>query len=1335
MARTRTNYAILIIIIMLINALASLIYVPISQNSFVHTIDQERSPKIEPTLHSDDTLKDPTSVTEDQGEIPTRGQDKQDKVRSFELNYDSNVIKLKQDRSKVGIKFQLQKNLTVVDAKLKITSLPSFDYQTWDDLNVITDHKNDKTSGSPAIALDTTDVLHMVWTDTGEIETNDNDRDIIYAKNRITTWLPFTEVSVDEPEIPSPSSAPDIFIDSSDNIHMVWTDKLNISNNGNDYDIFYRNLKHFGNESSWKGPFIISDETGAGKSTNPKVVVNHSGDVFVVWQDNENNLTNNSDFDILCKVWHEANQTWSNTMIISDDINNGESVDPNVTVDGDNVYVVWSDDGNISDSGNDKDIILRIWNGMTWDAPIVISNHTKDQISTKPTIDARNDVVYIAWEETGDIDNSGSDKDIVIRKLSNSVWSDHMVISDDSNDGESTNPNLLIDSKMNVHLVWSDDGELTPGDFDNDIIYRRLDHITDKWSNYIMISDHPTNGNSIDPKISVNNDERVEIVWVDYGNIDMSDIDPDIINRSSKFIYPRNLKMKVSSDSSNLTFDENHTLLQPGNLKDQIVIDGDWLVDELNRHIYEMSNPLEDHYLIFASETNSSIKIVDLETTLTATPSIPTDLYISNEEIAHVIDHNPVFGWDFFDNDSYDQGGFEIQVASQPGLVDMWSYGPISTNIQNIQYKGNPLLDNHTYYFRVSVKDKLGAWSRWSAYESFTMNALPEIISLTPVSGTADDFIDIEWSGSDGNGDALLYSIEAYYNGDWHKLLSRSRETKYRLDTSNIPAEKSVDLRGKCYDGFEDSEGWYNEGGTIIIIHNHQPWIIIITPPIYNAIANDSYNIQWNSYDADPDDKHMINLYYDTDKDYENKTEIVLDLPDNGSYLWDCSEVLPGQYYICVEISDNKSYNYGYSDGNVTIDHTQDTRPPRVIETEPGANSKNVSVYQEIRVKFSKPMDTSTLISENFFVKDSLERIIDGNLRHTEQEIIFVPKHLDYSHIYSVSVKASVRDISGSFLDGNNDHLLQGSPEDDHTWSFTTIPWGGDVSPPYILSVIPEDLEIDISVRPIITVIFSEDIHWDNKTRSSVFIINTKGNFVDADVYFISSRNELQINFDNDLEFNKKYTILITSELRDLVGHGLDGNKNGISEASPVDDYSWSFSTQKTITPGNGENAENDSTILDTYSICIIITVIILIVMILVIKRQFKRGKFIINDIFVIYNDGRVLAHQSFESRSNLDESAMGGMLTAIQNFVSESFQDHEDEQLKEIKYGGFRILLVHGKNIYLAIICTGDFSARTLLRDMQKLESVIELKFGKALDKWNGDMKKVKAIGELIKF
>jgi hypothetical protein len=1261
--------------------------------------------------------------------------------RKGEIQFEPTLVNLRSDQEATGIMLELQNNITVISAKLTMKGLPGFDLSSWENITCISDDKFDGISQAPEINHDITRKSHAVWMDNGNIDNEGTDWDIIYGEydGINDTWQPFDVISTMVKT--SPSKYPDFVIDSSNKAHIVWVDQVDLSGNGNDKDIFYRFRKVGG--KGWGDPRVISDDLGPGESINPRIAHTKSGNIFIVWQDNENNLTKDMDNDIFCKIWFKANNTWSNTMVLSNDKNNNESTDPEITSDVNKVHVVWTDAGdfNSSNNENDTEIIMRTWNGNFWEPQILITNMSFDGDSNKPAVDAREGEIGVVWVDSGDIDTNSTDKDILFKKYDSNmgIWSEPKIVSNSKNieTFDSNNPDIIIDLEGNVNIVWSNEESYT---FSN-IYYTRWDSFTEKWSGVKLISDYKTTGNSDYPRLDVKDDLRNEVVWEDDAEIGGNGLDLDVFHRASKFVYPSDLKLKISrenaSDGDNGGFD----WFYPGDFKTTATLQQNWLIEKLNSLINQMTEPQENIQITLLSATNGTIRIEDLNLTITSTPMPPINLRLVDEEPNHVISHNPIFNWDFFDTDSAFQGGFEFQVGSSPVLFDYWSSGEIISRKKTITYSsgGNILQDGHTYYYRIRVQDEFGAWSSWSEPQNFTMNTQPEIISLTPVSGVADDIINIIWIGKDNDNDILRYTLEAYYNGNWQRLIDEKEQIQYILDTSNFTTGQSVDLRCKVFDGFEESN-WFNEDGSITIIHNQEPTIAVLSPNV-NTIANDTYLILWKAIDPD-NNELIIDIYYDFDNNFSEKILIEKNVTDTGQYNWDCSDIEEDTYYICLVVFDDKSSDFDYSEGTITINHNINTDAPRIVLTEPEIGSRNVPIEQQIRIKFNKRINPDTLTNQTFYVTDSLGRRVEGTiqLNPSLEEFILYPNQLNYGQIYTVTLKAGdeqhpgIRDQIGKLLDGNGNNIQEGSPEDDYIWNFST-PLGLDVTPPYILSVSPQDEDFDISVRPIITTIFSDDISITTLNPSTVLIISDDGEYIENEIIFIEDRRQLRLSFYSDLEFNTNYRVLITSGVRNKAGLGLDGNQNGISEGSPRDDFSWSFKTRQSSE--NGAVIENglDNTIVIVISIVFFIVLVILVLIIM--KKRFKSNNFVIHDIFVIYNDGRLIAHQTFEKKSNVDEGAMSGMLTAIQNFVAESFIDLDEdlEKLEEIKYGKLKILLVHGKNIYLAIITSGDTVTGKFKNDMKKIESLIEFKYGEELENWNGSMKKIRGIGELIKF
>jgi hypothetical protein len=53
-----------------------------------------------------------------------------------------------------------------------------------------------------------------------------------------------------------------------------------------------------------------------------------------------------------------------------------------------------------------------------------------------------------------------------------------------------------------------------------------------------------------------------------------------------------------------------------------------------------------------------------------------------------------------------------------------------------------------------------------------------------------------------------------------------------------------------------------------------------------------------------------------------------------------------------------------------------------------------------------------------------------------------------------------------------------------------------------------------------------------------------------------------------NLAYSTEYTVTIHGTAMDSAGNGLDGNKNGIAQGSPADDYTWSFTTKAAVAGG-----------------------------------------------------------------------------------------------------------------------------------------------------------------------
>ncbi len=123
-----------------------------------------------------------------------------------------------------------------------------------------------------------------------------------------------------------------------------------------------------------------------------------------------------------------------------------------------------------------------------------------------------------------------------------------------------------------------------------------------------------------------------------------------------------------------------------------------------------------------------------------------------------------------------------------------------------------------------------------------------------------------------------------------------------------------------------------------------------------------------------------------------------------------------------------------------------------------------------------------------------------------------------------------------------------------------------------------------------------------------------------------------------------------------------------------------------------------------------------------------------IDDVFLLYRrDGVLIKHETRRLRPDIDTDILSGMLTAVQQFVKDSFRGDENEELNEMTVGQMHILIGRGKYLILAATITGgDVDSMTgqigkAIRDMEEHH-------WDQLEDWEGDMEISKSLAPYLK-
>jgi hypothetical protein len=348
----------------------------------------------------------------------------------------------------------------------------------WSNATVISDGYggffwNDDTSNNPTIAVGNDGVVHVVWQDStaGVWGGGTGDTEIMYANYTPGIgWSNATVIS-DRAEYDwwnnGNSIYPDIAVDGSGNVHVVWEDWTNgpWKTQTSDYEIMYTNYTA---TSGWYNATVISDDyTGWNTwyTWDPAIAVDTSGNVHVVFRDNTVGA-HGTDAEIWY-VKYTAGSGWANATIVSDDAtgwNNNNSYHPTIAVDNlGNAHVCWGDDTD-GPWGTDKEIMYsQSADGISWtNATVISDDNTNSYTGTcySPTIaiDSLGNI-HVAWEDTSD-QWPGTDTEIVYCQYEVGVgWSSISVVSDDSsnwNNGYSYDPAIAVDINNTAHVVWCD---------------------------------------------------------------------------------------------------------------------------------------------------------------------------------------------------------------------------------------------------------------------------------------------------------------------------------------------------------------------------------------------------------------------------------------------------------------------------------------------------------------------------------------------------------------------------------------------------------------------------------------------------------------------------------------------------------------------------------------------------------------------------------------------------------------------------------------------------------------------------------------------------------------
>ena len=230
---------------------------------------------------------------------------------------------------------------------------------------------------------------------------------------------------------------------------------------------------------------------------------------------------------------------------------------------------------------------------------------------------------------------------------------------------------------------------------------------------------------------------------------------------------------------------------------------------------------------------------------------------------------------------------------------------------------------------------------------------------------------------------------------------------------------------------------------------------------------------------------------------------------------------------------------------------------PVVVSTDPANGASEVILTKAISATFSTPMDPSTMVAANYFIKQG-NTLVPGAITYSGSTVLFTPTSpLTANTVYTGTVTTGVKDVAGNAMAAN------------YTWSFST---GGI---PTVVSTDPANGDLNIALNKVISATFNKKMN--NATLNLLTYTLKQGTTNIPGTYSFNGTTALLTPI-GMLTPNTVYTATITTGAKDSAGNSIAA------------DYIWSFTTGNApvvvaTDPANGDlNVPLSKTITASFS-------------------------------------------------------------------------------------------------------------------------------------------------------
>jgi len=203
----------------------------------------------------------------------------------------------------------------------------------------------------------------------------------------------------------------------------------------------------------------------------------------------------------------------------------------------------------------------------------------------------------------------------------------------------------------------------------------------------------------------------------------------------------------------------------------------------------------------------------------------------------------------------------------------------------------------------------------------------------------------------------------------------------------------------------------------------------------------------------------------------------------------------------------------------------RDLTVPEVTSTTPANNSKNAVINTFVNVTFSEKMNSNSINDGSFQLFDGSGNNINAEIRYSGTSATLKPtQSLQKLANYSVKLSRSIKDVAGNQI------------VEDYIWPFTTGTREDDEGPS-VNDVFPYEYTSEVPLNTNIIITLNEAVSASSVNETSFTVTDINLNPVSG--VFTVEDQKITFNPDNNLAFNTKYTITLSTDIQDLAGNGL----------------------------------------------------------------------------------------------------------------------------------------------------------------------------------------------------